>query len=104
MKPALLLLASLALGITQAQASTPQSWKQLDKTAQAACLKASQLKDVKTIGNSARFADTVGYDALLLEGRYPQKHMNNRRGTELCLFHRQSGQASVTEWDSIERR
>ena len=24
--------------------------------------------------------------ALLLQGRYPQKHMKNRLGRELCLF------------------
>ncbi|MDU9389861.1 hypothetical protein [Pseudomonas sp. zfem002] len=36
--------------------------------------------------------------ALLLQGRYPQKHMNNRKGTELCLYDRRQKTAYVTEW------
>jgi hypothetical protein len=41
---------------------------------------------------------------VLLQGRYPQKHMNNRKGRELCLYERKTGQVSVTEWDSIQPR
>lgn len=104
MRTVVLLLATLAGAISQAQASSPDAWQQLDKTERATCLKASQLKDVKVLGKPASFDDQVGYDALLLQGRYPQKHMNNRKGVELCLYHRQSGKATVTEWDSIEKR
>ncbi|QXG42187.1 hypothetical protein [Pseudomonas viridiflava] len=101
MKASLLLLAGLAVVATQASASTPQAWSALDKEMLDSCLKASQLKKVSAVGNSAQFDDRVGYSALLLKGRYPQKHMNNRPGTELCLYNRKSRQASVTEWDSI---
>ncbi|MNI99318.1 hypothetical protein D3C73_1583650 [compost metagenome] len=50
------------------------------------------------MGKPAEFDDRVGYSALLLEGRYPQKHMNNRKGSELCLFNKQDKTAFVTEW------
>lgn len=104
MRTAVLLFATLLGAASQAQASSPDAWQQLDKTERAACLKASQLKDVKVLGKQASFDDQVGYDALLLQGRYPQKHMNNRTGLELCLYHRQTGKATVTEWDSIDKR
>ncbi|MBX8610284.1 hypothetical protein OH708_04215 [Pseudomonas capsici] len=87
--------------VGQASAATPQAWNALDKAMLDSCLKASQLKDSKPVGSNALFDDRIGYSALLLQGRYPQKHMNNRKGTELCLYNRKSRQASVTEWDSI---
>ncbi|GFM60929.1 hypothetical protein PSCICG_20890 [Pseudomonas cichorii] len=87
--------------VGQASAATPQAWTALDKAMLDSCLKASQLKDSKPVGGNALFDDRIGYSALLLQGRYPQKHMNNRKGTELCLYNRKSRQASVTEWDSI---
>ena len=57
----------------------------------------------KTLGKPALFRDDVGYTALLLQGRYPQKHMKNRLGRELCLFERKSGTAHVTEADAFGR-
>ena len=36
--------------------------------------------------------------ALLIEGVYPQKHMQQRTGTELCLYDRQHQRAFVSEW------
>ncbi len=87
--------------VGQASAATPQAWNALDKAMLDSCLKASQLKDSKPVGGNALFDERIGYSALLLQGRYPQKHMNNRKGTELCLYNRKSRQASVTEWDSI---
>ena len=101
MKASILLLAGLAAVAVQAEAATPQAWSALDKAMLDSCLKASQLKDSKPVGSNALFDDRVGYSALLLQGRYPQKHMNNRKGTELCLYNRKSRQASVTEWDSL---
>ncbi|MBC3954649.1 hypothetical protein [Pseudomonas triticifolii] len=101
MKASILLLAGLAAVAAQAEAATPQAWSALDKAMLDSCLKASQLKTPAPVGTSAQFDDRVGYSALLLKGRYPQKHMNNRPGTELCLYNRKSRQASVTEWDSI---
>lgn len=89
---ALLLLAPLA------HASSAQAWAEHDKQLLRACSAASQLKDVRALGKSAEFDDRSGYSALLLQGRYPQKHMNNRKGTELCLYDRRQKNAYVTEW------
>ncbi|MEE1926048.1 hypothetical protein V0R50_29060 [Pseudomonas sp. 148P] len=89
---ALLLLAPLA------HASSDQAWAEHDKQLLKACTAASQLKDVRALGKSAEFDDRSGYSALLLQGRYPQKHMNNRKGSELCLYDRRQKTAYVTEW------
>ena len=88
----LLLLAPLA------HASSGQAWAEHDKQLLKACTAASQLKDIRALGKSAEFDDRSGYSALLLQGRYPQKHMNNRKGSELCLYDRRHKTAYVTEW------
>lgn len=101
MKGSTLLLVALAACATHASASTPEAWSALDKAMIDSCLKASQLKNAKPAGASAMFDDSVGYSALLLKGRYPQPHMKNQVGTELCLYQRQSKKATVTEWDNV---
>ena len=98
--PALLFLTLTALA-TQAQASSPDAWAAFDKAVLASCTKASQLSHTKPVGNAAQFDDRVGYTAVLLQGRYPQKHMKGQQGTELCLFSKKDKTAYVTEWDSI---
>ncbi|WDH34366.1 hypothetical protein [Pseudomonas chlororaphis] len=102
MKTLPLSLACLsALLASQAQASSPDAWATFDKQVRASCTKASQLKNVKVLGNAAQFDDRVGYSALLLQGQYPQKHMKGQVGVELCLYDKQRKNAHVTEWDSI---
>jgi len=39
---------------------------------------------------------------VLIQGRYPQAHMKNQPGAELCLYHKQSRKAFVTQWDSVQ--
>ena len=101
MKAATLTFLCLTALATQAHASSPDAWAAYDKTVLASCTKASGLKDAKPVGNAAQFDDRVGYTALLLQGRYPQKHMKGAQGTELCLYNKKSKTAYVTEWDSI---
>lgn len=101
MKASLLLFIGLTAVASQATASTGQAWSDLDKALIDSCVKASQLKDVKPAGTAALFDDSVGYSALLLKGHYPQPHMKNKAGTELCLYQRQSKKATVTEWDAV---
>ena len=84
-----------------AQASSEAAWQQNDKNMQQSCLKVSGLKAVKVVGKPITYDDRVGFDALLLEGRYPQKHMKNQVGRELCLYQRQSGNAFVSEADAL---
>ena len=92
----LLVLTLAATG--QANASSSDAWKTLDKAVVDSCTKASQLKEVRAVGK-AQFDDSVGYEALMLRGRYPQPHMKNQPGAELCLFNRHSKKATVSEWD-----
>ena len=97
---ALMFLGFTALA-AQAHASSPEAWAIHDKTVLASCIKASGLKNAEPVGTAAQFDDRVGYTALLLQGQYPQKHMNGATGTELCLYHKKSKTAYVTEWDAI---
>ena len=99
--PALILLGLTAAMTFQAQAASPDAWAAYDKKVLASCLKASGLKDPEPVGTAAQFDDRVGYTALLLQGQYPQKHMNGATGTELCLYRKKTKTAFVTEWDSI---
>ena len=101
MKAITLALLTLSALASQAHASSPDAWAAYDKTVLASCTKASGLKNVKPVGTPAQFDDRVGYTAVLLQGQYPQKHMKGQQGSELCLYHKQSKTAFVTEWDSI---
>ncbi|PWB33718.1 hypothetical protein DCO48_08655 [Pseudomonas sp. SDI] len=98
MKPLTFSLLSCLLLGSAAHASSEQAWAEHEKSLSRACVAASQLKDAKPLGKPAEFDDRVGYSALLIQGRYPEKHMNNRKGTELCLFDKQRQAAFVTEW------
>ncbi|USA54426.1 hypothetical protein NDN13_04320 [Acinetobacter sp. C32I] len=78
-------------------ASSEQAWNKHDQEIKAACIKASQLKNAKTVSNVMLFDDRVGYSALLIEGKYPQAHMKNKIGQELCLWNKTSKKAYLTE-------
>jgi hypothetical protein len=91
----------LAIATGPALASSPQEWETFDKQVIASCTKASQLKQTVAVGRIAQFDDRVGYVAVLLQGRYPQAHMKNKVGRELCLFDKKSKAAYVTEWNSV---
>lgn len=93
------LLISCALFSGVAQASSSQAWDDYRKKVIDACLHASQLKAPYVLSKLAEFDDQVGISALLIEGMYPQKHMNGQRGTELCLYNREKAVASVSEWN-----
>lgn len=97
MKSTLIVLVASAVLASQAQASSPDAWKALEKTVIDSCFKASQLKEVRAVGK-AGFDDRIGYETLMLRGRYPQPHMKNQPGAELCLFNRQTKKATVSEW------
>lgn len=84
-----------------AAASAPSAWKDYDQRLTSACLAASGLKDAKPVGGPIRYDDRVPVTALVLAGRYPQKHMNNRPGRELCVWDRKAGKAYVSEADQL---
>ncbi|MCH7306067.1 hypothetical protein [Acinetobacter higginsii] len=78
-------------------ASSEQAWNKHDQEIKTACIKASQLKNAKTASNVMLFDDRVGYSALLIVGKYPQAHMKNKTGQELCLWNKTSKKAYLTE-------
>lgn len=87
--------------IGHAHASSDTAWAAHDQQVVEACLAASQLRNSQPVGRPAEFDDSVGYSALLLQGHYPQAHMQNRKGLELCLYDKRQRSAHVSEWDSI---
>lgn len=91
----------LALFAGGAQASSDAAWQAQDKLQREACLALSHLQNKKVLGAPVLFDDSVGYTALMIGGRYPQKHMQGKQGRELCLFQRSTGKAVISEADSL---
>lgn len=87
--------------VAAVQASTPSAWQDHDRQLTQACIAASGLKDAKPVGGPIAYDDRVPVTALVLAGRYPQKHMNNRPGRELCVWDRKAGKAYVSEADQL---
>lgn len=85
----------------QAHASSDQAWKEHDARLLSACKAVSGLQDVHPAGQPVLFDDRLGLTALMLEGRYPQPHMKDQRGRELCLFERKSRKAHIAEADTL---
>jgi hypothetical protein len=96
-----LTLAIPLLG-SPALASSPAAWAAYDARVRATCRAASQLVRVVERGNRLD-VPTPGLSLLVLEGLYPQTHMQGERGIELCVFQQSSGRASVVEGESLRR-
>ena len=79
----LALLALFCVG--NAQASSPEEWMEHDKLVRQVCLAKSNLKYTKVLGNPMMFPE-MGLSAVVMAGRYPQPHMKNQEGRELCLI------------------
>jgi hypothetical protein len=103
-RPGRLLLAATAGTVTLAAGSTRQAWSEYADEVISACIAASGLRSAHPDGERLDFDDRVGYSALLLAGHYPQAHMKNRSGRELCLFDKRTRTAAVAEADGIIRR
>lgn len=80
-------------------ASSNEAWKQHDQAMKTACVKASQLKKVKLVSNIMLFDDPAGYSAVLMQGTFPQAHMKNKTGQELCLWNKTTKKAYVSEFN-----
>lgn len=78
-------------------ASSEQAWNKHDREIKSACIKASQLKNAKPVSNVMLFEDRVGYSAILIQGQYPQAHMKNKTGQELCLWNKTTKKAYLSE-------
>jgi hypothetical protein len=94
-------LALIAVSVVPAHASTPSAWKDYDQRVTQACVAASGLKDAKPVGGLVKYDDRVPVTALVLAGRYPQKHMKNAPGRELCVWDRKAEKAYVSEADQL---
>ena len=90
------LLASSAMA-SVTFASSEQAWSKHDQNVKMACVKASQFKNAKPVSNVMLFDDRVGYSALLVQGQYPQAHMKNKTGQELCLWNKTTKKAYLSE-------
>ena len=89
------------LGASVSLASSPSAWKDYNQRVTSACIAASGLTDARPVGSLIQYDDRVPVTALVLAGRYPQKHMNNRPGRELCVWDRKAGKAYVSEADQL---
>jgi hypothetical protein len=84
-----------------AVATTPAEWAAFDQEVAAACIAASGLRNARPAGKRVDFDDGVGYAALVIDGRYPQPHMKNRRARVLCLFDKRTRAAIVADGDAL---
>lgn len=82
-----------------AAASAPDAWKDYNQRLVKACVAASGLKGATPVGGPIQYDDRVPVTALVLAGRYPQTHMKNRPGRELCVWDRKAEKAYVSEAD-----
>lgn len=98
--PIYLTLALAALA-GQAQASSDDAWAAHDQAVVEQCQQASQFPDAAPAGDPVLFDDEVGMTALLIQGHYPQTHMNGQAGQELCLFQRSSQKVYITDADKL---
>ena len=90
--PTLVLIAA-----APALASSPAAMARGERDATRACLKASGLRDAASFGRPLMFSDTVRQTALLIGGRYPQKHMKGAKAKMICLYDRRKHSAEVQE-------
>lgn len=92
-----IVVSSAMFGVTFA--SSEQAWYKHNQEIKTACIIASQFKNAKPVSNLMLFDDRVGYSALLIQGQYPQAHMKNKTGQELCLWNKTTKKAYLTEAD-----
>lgn len=84
-----------------AHASSDDAWKEHDRAVIEQCQQASQFPDAAPAGEPVLFDDEAGMTALLIQGHYPQDHMNGQAGQELCLFLRSSQEVYIADADKL---
>lgn len=78
-------------------ATTPDNNAKLDNLSQTACIKSSGLISA-TASSPIRFSDKLLVEARVIEGVWPQAHMNGAQARMLCLYNRKTKQVEVQEW------
>ena len=91
-------LAALLLAAAPARASSPQAWAALGREVTSTCLARSSLRQPRPLGERVDFEEV---SLLAIGGTYPQVHMGNRPGMELCLFDRRTRKASVVPGERL---
>lgn len=92
------------LSVARTRGATPEAWAAHEKEVVTACAAASNLHDPTPGGRAVDFDDRVGFTAVIIDGYYPQPHMQNKRGRVLCLFDKRTRIPFVSAADSIVRR
>ncbi|MGH8680845.1 MAG: hypothetical protein ACREVP_04970 [Burkholderiales bacterium] len=109
-RTAYIFLTAVAIGFIDiatvgvAHGTTPDAWAAHAKEVVSACAAASNLRDAKPGGNIVDFDDRAGFTAVVIDGRYPQPHMKNKRGRVLCLFDKRTRTPFVSDADSMLRK
>ena len=88
-------------GAPVAPASTPEAWSAYQQEVAKACVAASVLRHARVAGERVDFDDDAGLSVLLIAGEYPQPHMKNQRGRELCLFDKHTRTARMANADRL---
>ena len=86
-----------AVAVMPALASSPDAWAEYEAKVTEACIAATGFKDAKAHTALIQFDDSVGMDALVIEGAYPQEHMKGEHGMMLCLYNKTTETAVVSE-------
>lgn len=89
--------AAVAAAPGRAGASSPDAWAALERDASRACAAASGLRNPVVTGTTIRFDDTLGVDARLVSGTWPQPHMKGAQALMLCLYDRRARRAQVQD-------
>jgi hypothetical protein len=89
---------AVLLAAPSAQASSPQAWAALGREVTNTCLARSGLRQPRPLGELVDFEEM---SLLAIGGTYPQPHMRNRPGIELCLFDRRSRRASLVPGERL---
>jgi len=92
---------SIIFCITSCQvfAASPDAWGEHYNEVKKKCIHASNLLNVKPVGEVVDFSDEIGYSLLLVKGVY--KFDKKITGTEACLLNRSNRSVSIIEADRL---
>lgn len=83
--------------IGAAASSSPQAWSEHEKEVVTACFAATGFAKPEVESQVIALDDSIGHDALIVEGDYTQPHMKGQDGKMLCLFNKTTRKATVAE-------
>lgn len=83
-------------------ASSPDAWAEHEAAVTQACATATGFKNAKAHTKLIMFDDSVGYDAIIITGEWPNEHMMGATGEMLCLYNKSTQTAVVSEFEHVE--